>query len=89
MLHGNLEDNVQKLKLESGKKDIVLFGSGSLVSALSQADLVDEYRFIVNPVLLGNGRQMLEHVTLNHPLKLKAATVLSFGVVILDYERAV
>jgi hypothetical protein len=55
-----------------------------LVSALSQAGLVGEYRFIINPVLPGSGRQMLEHVNFRQPLKLKAATVLSFGIVILD-----
>jgi dihydrofolate reductase len=86
LLNDNLVPEIQKLKAQPGK-DIVIFGSGSLVSALTQADLVDEYRFIINPVIIGNGRQMFEQVNVKHTLKLKAATILNFGIVILDYER--
>lgn len=86
LLKDNLIPEVEKLKTEPGK-DIVIFGSGTIVSALSQVDLIDEYRFIINPVILGDGKQMLKQVNAKHLLKLKASTVLSFGVVILDYER--
>jgi dihydrofolate reductase len=86
LLKDNLVSETEKLKQQPGK-DIVIFGSSTIISALSQADLIDEYRFIVNPVILGDGKQMLKRANAKHPLKLKAATVLSFGVVILDYER--
>jgi dihydrofolate reductase len=86
LLKDNLVAETEKLKQQPGK-DIVIFGSSTIVSALSQADLIDEYRFIINPVILGDGKQMFKQLNAKHPLKLKAATVLSFGVVVLDYER--
>ena len=82
----HLISETEKLKQQPGK-DIVIFGSSTIINALSQADLIDEYRFIINPVILGDGKQMFKQVNAKHPLKLKATTVLSFGVVVLDYER--
>jgi dihydrofolate reductase len=86
LVKDNLIAEIEKLKQKPGK-NIVIFGSGSIVSALTEADLIDEYRFIINPVIMGDGRQMLNQVNAKHWLKLKAATILNFGVVILDYER--
>jgi dihydrofolate reductase len=86
LLSGNLEDHVRRIKQQPGK-DIVIFGSGTLISALSQADLIDEYRFIVNNIILGSGHRMFGNISLKQRLKLSATTAMSFGVVILDYER--
>jgi dihydrofolate reductase len=85
LLKDNLVSETEKLKQKPGK-DIVILGSGTIVNALSQADLIDEYRFIINPVILGDGNQMFKQANAKHSLKLKAASVLSFGLVILDYE---
>src|SRR6185369_14156897 len=46
------------LKQQPGK-DLLIFGSGSLVSQLSEHGLIDEYRFVVCPILLGQGRTLL------------------------------
>jgi len=86
IINDDIEKAVSSLKQQPGK-DMVVFGSGSICTALSQADLIDEYRFIVNPVILGNGNQMFHRAPLNHPLKLKSVTAMSYGVVMLDYER--
>jgi len=85
IINKNIEGEVKKLKEQRGK-DMIIFGSGDMVSALSKADLIDEYRFIVNPVILGAGKQQFYHDN-KLPLKLKAATVLPSGLVVLDYER--
>jgi len=76
---------IRKLKQGSGE-DMVVLGSGSIVSQLTQAGLVDEYQFIVVPVVLGKGRTMFEGV--REPLSLKPTHTRSFknGNVLMCYE---
>jgi dihydrofolate reductase len=63
-------------------------GSAKLASFLLQLGLVDEYRVIVNPVLLGKGRPLFADIPERIRLKLQATQVLASGVVILSYQRA-
>ncbi|MDR3697007.1 dihydrofolate reductase family protein [Mucilaginibacter sp.] len=86
LVKDDLVATVSKLKEESGK-NIVIFASSGIISTLSQADLVDEYRFIVNPVIFGQGKPLFDGITTRHPLKLKSANALRSGIVVLDYER--
>src|ERR1700744_2895045 len=51
---GDVEKNIAGLKTGDGG-DIVILGSGTIVSALAQADLIDEHRIFINPVILGGG----------------------------------
>ena len=76
---------ILKIKKQAGK-DIVIYGSGSIVSALTQMGLIDEYRLFVNPVVLGKGKPMFKG--LNNRLKLKLSLTNTFrcGVVLLHYE---
>jgi dihydrofolate reductase len=75
---------VQALKDEGGK-DIIIFGSGSVVSQLSEYKLIDEYQFVVSPTLLGRGRSMVTGLTRNLALTLLEATAFPSGVVLLRY----
>jgi hypothetical protein len=50
---------VEAMKRQPGK-DMLVFGSGSIVSQLTRHGLIDEYQFVVNPVLLGSGRSLLK-----------------------------
>jgi dihydrofolate reductase len=50
--------DIEAMKSQSGK-DMIVFGSGSLVSQLTKHDLIDEYRFVISPTLLGGGRTLL------------------------------
>lgn len=86
LVKDDLVEAVTKLKEEPGK-NIVIFASSGIASELSQADLVDEYRFIVNPIIFGQGKPLFDSITSRHPLKLKSANALRSGIVILDYER--
>ena len=86
IISGNVAAGIKRLKDGPGK-DIVVFGSGELIGALSKADLVDEYRFIVNPVILGKGQQMFGELAEKQPLKLISITTLNTGIVFMDYER--
>ena len=70
-------------------KDMMIFGSGSLVSQLTQHGLIDEYQFVVCPVLLGRGRPLLADVSTSVKLDLVEARPYQSGDVLLRYARAV
>ena len=81
----NIAEEILKMKQQPGK-DMVIFGSGSIVSSFMQLGLIDEYRIIVNPVVLGNGKPLFKGVNDKHNLKLLKTRVFSSGIVILFYE---
>lgn len=68
-------------------KDIMIFGSGSIVAQLTQHGLIDEYQFIVGPILLGSGRQLLNGVPTSLRLELLEARAFPSGNVKLRYAR--
>jgi len=59
LINDNLIDEVRKLKSDS-VEDILIFGSGTIVSQLTQEGLIDEYQLVINPIVLGKGRTMFE-----------------------------
>jgi dihydrofolate reductase len=80
-------EEIQAIKQGEGK-DIMVFGSGSVVAQLSQHGLVDEYRFLVTPLLLGQGRSMLRDLPLNVRLELREVKQYDSGNVMLCYACA-
>jgi dihydrofolate reductase len=78
---------IETMKRQPGK-DIMVLGSGSIVSQLTQHGLIDEYQFGVCPVLLGSGRSLLRDVSKKTKLKLAEARKLPSGNVMLHYARA-
>jgi dihydrofolate reductase len=85
LVKGDLATEVRKLKAEEGK-DILIFGSGSIVSQLAQQSLIDQYKLVVNPVVLGNGRTMFEGVRDKLTLKLSSTRAFGNGNVLLTYH---
>ena len=81
----NIVEEISKMKQQSGK-DMVIFGSGSIVSTFMQHGLIDEYRIIVNPVVLGNGNPLFKGINGKQNLTLLRTRVFSSGVVILYYQ---
>jgi dihydrofolate reductase len=77
---------VEALKREPGK-DVMVFGSGSVVSQLTQHGLIDEYQFIVSPTLLGRGRTLLDGVTRSAPLALVESRQFDSGCMMLRYAH--
>jgi dihydrofolate reductase len=71
---------------ESSGKTMVIFGSGTLVSQLTQAGLIDEYQVVVNPIVLGKGRTMFEGVQEKLSLKLTKTRTFSNGNILLYYR---
>jgi dihydrofolate reductase len=85
LVKGDLVEEVRKMKNEPGP-DMVILGSGSIVSQLAQAGLVDEYQVALSPIVLGKGRSMFEGVKQN--VNLKKTRAFGNGKVMLWYEPA-
>ncbi|HSW77958.1 MAG TPA: dihydrofolate reductase family protein [Candidatus Chromulinivoraceae bacterium] len=75
---------VGKIKREEGT-DILVMGSGTIVQQLANADLIDEYIFIVSPVIAGDGKILFKDVK-QQSLKLVSAQSFDSGNVVLHYE---
>ncbi len=76
---------VRKLKQQSGK-DLTVLGSGSIVSQLAQAGLIDEYQILLNPVVIGGGKTMFEGIKEKISLRLTKTRTFGNGNVLLCYE---
>ncbi len=83
----NLRDEILKLKKEPGKN--ILAGGVDIPSQLIELDLIDEYRFVVTPIIAGEGRRLLEGVSLQQKLQLKLveSKIFSSGCVALRYLK--
>jgi dihydrofolate reductase len=86
VIKGNIAEEVKRLKEESSK-DLTILGSGSIVSQLTQAGLIDEYKFSVNPVITGKGKTVFEGMKDKMNLKLTRSRNFKNGNVVLQYER--
>jgi dihydrofolate reductase len=87
VLKGDVAEEVQKLKQEQDG-DIVVHGSAQLVQTLVEHDLVDEFRLMVYPVVLGSGKRLFGDTNDKKPLRLVDSKVVGDGVAILIYEPA-
>jgi dihydrofolate reductase len=75
---------IRKLKQQSGK-NMAILGSGSLVRQLAEQGLIDEYQFMVNPIVIGNGRTLFEGIQGRLTLKLTDTRTFANGNVLLSY----
>ena len=87
VLKGNVAEEVAKLRQEQDG-DIVVHGSARLVQALIDHDLVDEFRLMVFPVVLGSGKRLFGETSDKKTLRLVDSKVVGDGVAILIYEPA-
>jgi dihydrofolate reductase len=88
LVKADLATEVRKLKEDSGP-DMVLLGSGSIVSQLAQENLIDEYQLAVSPIVLGEGRTLFETVKEKLNLKLTKSRTFGNGTVFVCYQPAV
>jgi dihydrofolate reductase len=87
VVKGDLVAEVRKMKKEPGK-DIVILGSGSIVSQLTAADLIDAFQIMVNPVVLGKGRTMFDGIQKRLNLELTTTRAFGNGNALLSYRPA-
>lgn len=84
IVKGNIIEEILKLKQKRGK-DIIIFGSADLTSTFREHDLIDEYRIMINPLILGRGTPLFKEN--DEPLNLKLIKTKTFasGNVLLCY----
>ena len=86
IINGNIAEKVGRVKQEAGK-DILVFGSAKLAQTLMAHTLVDEYRLLVYPIVLGSGKRLFTD-TPKTALKLVESKSFASGVVLLKYHPA-
>ena len=84
LIEGDVAEGVARLKQQPGQ-DLVMYGCHDLMHRLLQHDLIDEYRLLVHPVLLGKGRSFLKNGAERVNLDLIDTTVIG-GMAILTYH---
>ena len=87
LINKNVETAVKKLKEQDGK-DMIIFASSKLIQSFTNAGLIDEYRIVVHPVLLGNGVRLFDNISTRRNLKLKNMKSYPSGAVLLQYVLA-
>jgi dihydrofolate reductase len=85
LIEGDVAEGVAKLKQQPGQ-DLVMYGCHDLMHNLLEHDLIDEYRILLHPVLLGTGRTLLKDGAGPANLDLVDTTVIASGVAVLTYQ---
>ena len=87
LVKGDMVTEVRTMKSEPGP-GMVILGSGSVVSQLTEAGLIDELQIVVNPIVLGRGRTLFETVKKSVPLKRVDTRAFGNGNVVLTYRAS-
>ena len=85
LITDDVAGEVRKLKAAPGN-DLLLSGSGQLFNSLMQSDLIDLYRFMLHPVVLGTGRRLFPEQVAKRAFELTETKRFSSGIVILEYQ---
>jgi dihydrofolate reductase len=80
----NIEEQIKELK-EGDGGDIITFGSPTLVQSLTNAGLVDEYRILVHPVIVNEGKRLFEHLDGRTDFRLISVDTLERGAILVTY----
>jgi dihydrofolate reductase len=86
IIKGELATEVAKLKEQPGR-DLLIYGSGDLVDELTRHGLIDEYRLMIHPIIVGSGKRLFAGALPATTLHLADSTITSTGVVVLTYTR--
>ena len=87
LLHGDVAEAVAALKGEDGG-DLLVLGSTQLVQTLVEHDLVDEFRLMIDPLVLGGGKRIFRDDGALRPLRLLDSQVTTTGAIIATYAPA-
>ena len=80
-----IPEEIENMKHEPGR-DMVIYGSASIVQTLTNLGLIDEYQLLVHPVVLGSGKPLFQDIKHKMNLKLVKTKTHPSGVVILYYQ---
>jgi len=84
LMSGDLCEEVRRMKLEEGE-GMTIFGSGIVIAQLAGEGLIDEYQFVLNPIVLGAGRTTFEGVSKRLAMKQTGCRAFTNGNVLLTY----
>ena len=84
VLYGDATRSVARLKLDA-KSDIVILGSGELIRSLMPHHLIDEYRLLIHPLVLGEGLRLFSDSAAHLKLRLRSTKTTTTGVIIATY----
>ncbi len=87
LLKGHVPDEIRKLKQQPGK-DLLLSGSAQLFNALMKENLIDLYRLMVHPIVLGKGARLFAGDAAQRRLDLKEIKRFATGIVVMEFEPA-
>jgi dihydrofolate reductase len=87
IMQGDVASAVAQLK-EGDGGDLLIYGSGALVDELTRRRLIDEYRLMVHPVLVGSGKKLFETIAETVPLELEDVRTTDTGVAVITYTPA-
>ncbi|MFL6222305.1 MAG: dihydrofolate reductase family protein, partial [Actinomycetes bacterium] len=87
VLQGDVAQAVAALKQEDGE-DLHLIGSSQLTQTLVERDLIDEFRVMIDPVVVGGGKRLFRDDGVRRPLRLVDSQVTTTGVIIATYAPA-
>ncbi len=87
LFKGRAEEGMVRLKEQAGG-DLLLFGSANLASTLTANGLIDEYRLMINPVVLGSGQALFPPGETRREMALIAVQPFRSGNVLLSYRPA-
>lgn len=85
LIKDNILSEIKEIKRKPGK-DLIIFGSANLASTFRELDLIDEYRIVINPVILGQGNPLFKTSTEQLNLNLIKTKTFNSGNVLLYYE---
>lgn len=85
VVSGNLIDEVKKLK-KTTNSELIILGSGSIVSQLADADLIDQYMFLVDPIAIGKGTSIFKGIKNQLNLRLISSKPFKSGAILNTYE---
>ena len=86
LIEGDVPEGVASLKRQPGG-DLIVYGCHDLMHSLLEHDLIDEYRLLIHPVVVGRGRTFLDDGVQRMALDLVDTAVIPPGVAILTYRR--
>ena len=85
LIKDNIVEVIKKIK-QTSRKDMTILGSGSILTQFAEAGLVDDYQFMIDPVVLGDGTAIFKGIPNKMDLKLTNSRTFKSGVVLLCYQ---
>jgi dihydrofolate reductase len=84
-INSNIKERVLEIKEQRGK-NIWLYGGANLAITFLNLDLIDEYRLVVHPVILGKGKPLFQNIEDRHKLILLDTKSYKSGIIMLTYQ---